>query len=219
MAKRNETVLAFVTPIGADTRRLARTIRSFFKDAKYKALFYRLSDEIEEYLESRGGDRLDEMSKYCRYRALMDGGNQIRERFGHEAVAAMAVSRIFGNRKKRQKKKSKERSVHVVKPLPSTAHILMGIKHPAEVQLLREVYSSSLYVVGVYSSKSARTRQLQKAMTQAEAAKLIEIDEQEQAEYGQHFRDAFELSDVFVRVDDPGPDQNQLGRFSATAVW
>jgi hypothetical protein len=80
-------------------------------------------------------------------------------------------------------------------PLPTAAHILLSLKRPQEVEVLRAVYGSGFYLVGVFASENDRLRYLtrDKNIPFREARLLMKRDEEEEEPYGQRSRQTFQL--------------------------
>ncbi len=78
----------------------------------------------------------------------------------------------------------------------------MSLKRPKEVELLRSIYGSGFYLIGVFASESDRVKYLtqDKNMPWREALRLMKRDQEEERPFGQRSRDTFELSDVFIQL-------------------
>jgi deoxycytidylate deaminase len=102
--------------------------------------------------------------------------------------------------------------------LPRTAHLIFSLKRPEEVATLRKVYGDGFFLIGVFATEKERLDSLiEKNAPKQEAISLIQRDEDEIAdEYGQHTRETFHLSDVFVQLKR-GAYRNELSRFFSLA--
>lgn len=136
------------------------------------------------------------ISRFERAIRLQDLGDELRERHGHEAVAALAVAEIMALRHGDEAGSSKR------------AFILDSLKHSAEVDLLRKVYDQSFRLVAVHCERPTReTRLVGDNISTAKYAGVestrvlsyMERDEKDQGrKHGQQVRDAFYLADFFI---------------------
>ena len=83
-------------------------------------------------------------------------------------------------------------------------YILRSLKHPDEVKLLRQVYGSAFFLVGVACNIDERRNTLAESLDSdsptAQAERLILRDQSDpkNRDYGQNVRDTFALADVFI---------------------
>ncbi|PRP94909.1 hypothetical protein [Enhygromyxa salina] len=143
-----ELFFALVGPTGTDLDRVTDAL-----DAELGIVDYELREPIRlsrliaglpghEHLHDFSGTE-DE-----RIEAYMDAGDEVRETFGHAgALAALAVAEI------RRIRGGDEAQ-------PATAFLFRSLKHPKEVELLRDVYGTSLVVIAVYEVEEKRERHL-----------------------------------------------------------
>lgn len=118
-------------------------------------------------------------------------------------LALVASSAIAGSRHEELGKRL---------PLKRTAHIIVSLKRPEEVETLRRLYGAGFYLVGIASSPAERTKYLleERGFEEKQVTHLIDVDAKEADSWGQRTRDTFFLSDVFVSATD---DKGQLRRF------
>ena len=184
-----ELVIGLVAPVGVDLSRVQKVLADYLKQFKYKLNRIYLSSLIRNIPDLT--TRIYEDTEYKRVDSLMTAGDEARQKTGRgDIVAALGICNIY-------KKHSDG------KPSKNVAHIFDSIKHPDEVQALRNVYGHGFYLIGIASSMSHRLRYLidQKGIPTKDAKKLIARDESEEFEFGQHTREAFHLSDAFVNID------------------
>ncbi|WP_437301198.1 anti-phage dCTP deaminase [Sorangium sp. So ce426] len=189
----NELVLGIVAPLGTDLHETVLAIEEGLRLVGYRALPIRISDILKS-LDL--GIELKEEPEAARLESFMAAGTAARalSRQG-EILALNAVSLI------------NEKRPQGGAPLPKTAHLLLTLKHPEEVRLLRRIYGPGFYLIGVSSSRGDRLRYLidKKGIPDDEAEELVRFDEEEldanwrPNEWGQRTRDTFHLADVFVR--------------------
>lgn len=195
-----EFVIGLVAPVGVDLASVRNVLKDYLKQFHYEANHIRLSSLIKNMKDLK--TPIDESTEDKRIDSLMTAGNEARETAGRsDIVAALGISGVC------QK--------HINdKPLQKVAHIFDSIKHPDEVQTLRNVYGDGFYLIGIASSRSRRLKYLneQKGIVGLnDAERLISRDESEMLKFGQHMREAFHLSDAFVNID--AKDYiSQLGR-------
>jgi hypothetical protein len=91
-----------------------------------------------------------------------------------------------------------------------TAHVLLTLKHPREVQVLRRVYGPGFFLIAVHAEEATRIAHLvSQGMTEDEATRLVVRDQYEVSDLGQRTRDTFQLADVFLRMSQKLEDNVQ----------
>ncbi len=147
---------------------------------------------------------------------LMRAGDDLRRRAKRgDTLALLAMSKICQIRL--------DRGAHG-RSLSRHAFILHSLKHPAEIQTLREAYEGAFVAVAVYMPRSSRltslcdrislSRQTYKPDTyEGVAERLIDTDEKEAGDdLGQNVRDTFPEADVFLDATDPDTLPQQITR-------
>lgn len=136
--------------------------------------------------------------------AMMNRGNEARSRTGRNDILALCA--IADIRSRREDDAS---------ALPKQAFVLRQLKHPDEVYLLRRTYGDGFHLLGLYCPRRAREEHLRtRGANHREIERLILRDENEPSESGQHLRDTFHLSDVFLEISDQAePVEDKLQRF------
>lgn len=123
----------------------------------------------------------------------MNAGDELRlSAKNAAAMAALVVRQIVRLRR------SRSSNTPVV-------YLLRSLKHPGEIDLLRYVYGSAFFAVGVVCSAKERREVLSDALSLFEEHKsqvedLVARDQadSDNREYGQKVRDAYELADAYV---------------------
>lgn len=189
----SELVFALVGPIGTDLETVEHDISSRLASFGYEPRPVRISSLLPALFD---GPPLPQKPEHDRLNAYMTAGTAVRERFKRgDALALLAASSINGRRPDGA-------------PAQRVGHIIRSLKHPKEVETLRQIYGPGFFLIGVWSPRDERTRHLveSKSIPLAEAEKLIRRDQAESApdglrpsELGQRTRDTFKLADVFVR--------------------
>ncbi|MDH5325602.1 MAG: anti-phage dCTP deaminase [Gammaproteobacteria bacterium] len=207
---KNELFIGVIGAVGTDLKNVCSRLSKELKAVGYNPEIIRLSNTIVQF-----GKTSPEVGKLVnadlaheeeRIKNLMDAGDLIRRKIGDSsAVAQLALSAIA--------EKRKEIGCELEEPCYGTAYILNSLKHPDEVEMLRDLYGKSFFLISVYSPKSNRIDKLAKNIAKSHhwgvnasfneiAKKLIDRDEKgEDQQYGQNVRDAFPLADVFVAED------------------
>jgi deoxycytidylate deaminase len=189
-----ELVIALCGPIGSPLHKVASALKARLEDdfAYECCEIIRLSSLIEKY-----GKKAPEESRYERVKALIDGGDELRAKYGSGVLAELAINQIAIERNKAKESSGAERF------LPRrVCHIIDSIKNQEELEVLKLVYRDMLYFVGVYSPLPARVATLEKeGIEQAKIFTLIDRDSGEELAYGQTVRETFPLADFFIRID------------------
>ncbi len=142
-----EIVFALVGPSGCDLGSVIRSLESELRAASYIVPEpVRLAQLLHGLNSNQGLESIsDEKERITKH---MDAGDALRKKLKVGGVmAALAISVI----KEIRKDYPESRRV---------AYILRSLKHPGEVELLREVYGPALYVLSVYEDKKSRVRRL-----------------------------------------------------------
>ncbi|MCD4812729.1 cytidine deaminase [bacterium] len=190
MTKYNsEIFLGLVAPVGVDLDYICTLLKDYLNKYGYKTHLIKLSQLIQNI--PKFNPKISKSSEYTRINTSMTAGNEIRQQTKQaDILARYSIIKIQEIRK-------------VPQPKQNQVYIFKSLKHPEEIQLLRTVYGKGFFLMGFSSSQTERLKYLvhQKNMSNANARKLINRDEEEKNAYGQHTRDAFYISDVFFDVD------------------
>lgn len=136
----------------------------------------------------------------------MSRGNELRNHYTRgDAVVTKLIDQIIEYRKA-ECEKSGEYNPIEIGPLSQTVHIIKSLKHPVEIELLRNIYSVGFYLVGVTSSTDSRKEYLSSIMNimdEEHIKELIKRDDFEETEqtYGQNTRAVYQQSDIFIDID------------------
>jgi len=209
-----ELVVGLVGPVGSSITRITETLEDAFDRVDYSHHIIHLSQHFSEFpniaVPELGASLFE---RTCQ---LMDAGDELRERFGPDAVAVLAVAAIREIRGK----------VNVPR-LQSlrTAYIIRSLKRPEEVQLLRRVYGANFILIGAHLARERRLTHLAQQIATSihrfadqdftdQAAQLIQRDETDPlTPHGQNVRDAFPEADVFFDMARDGQLPSQVQRF------
>jgi deoxycytidylate deaminase len=191
------------TPLDLSANALCDELRSRHFEAE-QIRFSKLSSLIKHGTETFN----EGTTEFRNVRNQMEQGNEARRISGrNDILALLAISKVVAGREAQGD------------PDIATAVLFRQLKEPEEAYLLRHVYDEGFHLVGVYCPLDVRLQQLQtqKGMTPVEARSLTQIDADEGKSFGQHVRDTFHLSDVFVRATGDAVDamevRQQLKRY------
>jgi len=218
-SKAPELVIAIVGPMGTDINKVQQYIDSSLAKSDYLREEIRVSSFIKEFPGYQDIEEQQYDSEGDRLTKYMKAGTEIRKS-QHEhglgegdILARMVLARIRDFRLK-QDEGGPQPDEECPQPLENTAFIINSLKHPAEVDLLREIFKDRFFVISAYQPKSTRIYKLAKKIAlslktsnweehRARAEKLINTDEREEGEeLGQNASQAFQRGDYFVDLDD-----------------
>src|SRR5579863_2707001 len=142
-----EIVFGLVYPTGTDYTGVQLTLENYIKRFNYTPSRIRLSDFIGRILKKINvGVPLDDSTETARIDTLMTAGDKLCEVAKDESfIVSAVVADISRQRKAAVQSNTQE-------PIPKMAHILHSLKRPSEVELLRAVYGSGFYLIGIFAS-------------------------------------------------------------------
>jgi cytidine deaminase len=192
-----ELVFGIVGPAGTDLPLVISFLRKELQNVGYAVEEIGLSKLIEGFFShDYSADYEDD-----RISKLMKDGTELREESKRgDAVALLGIAEIRRRRKLRNQDKDNAQR---------TAYILRSLKHPHEIETLKNIYGTGFFTISAYSPREARvdalaeriakSRHLPNNGGRASAEALIEKDESENGKaLGQDVKDAFPLADLFV---------------------
>ena len=189
----SEIVIGLVAPVGTELGVIAEKLTSRLEVAKYCVEEIHVSTDVIPLIEPI---ETADANPFDAAMAKMDAGDNARKRTRDNAILALGAASItFEGRTKGDGNNPK--------PAKRTARIVRSLKHPEEVERLREIYPQGFYLIGVNASERRRRRYLvdEKRMTEDEANRLMKRDEDEPIDHGQKLADTFHMADFFVRLD------------------
>lgn len=203
-SEKPELVIALVGAIGTRLHDLSNALKEELLTFGYQSVDIRLSGLLAHFTE-----RVDqpEPSEFDRIRHLQDMGDAFRTRLGDGAALARAgIAEV----------RSKRAGITGKPDYPAWAHayIIHQLKHPDEVELLRQIYGSSFLLVAGHAPRRARIAELTRRMREdqspqqarfleAKAVELIEFDEKQDSDLGQNTRDTYPKGDFFANLGPP----------------
>lgn len=191
---KSELVIGLVGAVGTELDTIKRIIRQRLETYGYSIEEVKVSKDIIAELEPVSSTSAD-INQYERISKYMRAGNALRERTKDSAVMALGVIAKISQKRERENSSPK--------PKLKRAVIIDSIKHPEEVHMFRQVYSSGFYLVSVFTDEKRRYDQLTQnhGMSHKETSELMARDADESVKHGQHTRDAFHIADFFVHQD------------------
>jgi deoxycytidylate deaminase len=199
-----ELVFGLVAPLGVNLNSFIARLEDELKAFSYSADVTRLSGFLEKVEPKDGSWKLIKEPEGARIDSHMTGGDLFRRGSGrNDVLALMAAADVARRRDAKQQ------------VFERCAQILVSLKHPEEVLAMRQIYGAGFFLIGLYTPEAERLRHLcdVKGIPTDEAKRLMKRDDEEPLAHGQQARDAFQLSDVFIRVDQPDELDRGLARF------
>lgn len=192
-----EIVIGFVGPIASGVTTASVELEKLIAaEYGYAVKRIKLSDLIDANADrvgeqkagaTRGADRVEHLQKV---------GSALRRKFGAGYLAAKAIEIISVERGK-----SGYSDKELQNPQPRRiVHLIDSIKNEQEAEVLRLVYSSAFWLVGVFAPRPTRMQRLRtNGFSEAEAAAIMDRDEHDAPKHGQHVRETFFSSDYFIK--------------------
>lgn len=211
-----ELVIAIIGPMGTHLREVCEHIEQSLRQSKYECEEIKVSSLISkvpgyEHLASIPDEHEDQ-----RLNQFMDAGTEIRTKHGSgDILSRMVLASIYRFRAENGEKSDK--------PLPQTAFVVNSLKHPDEVELLRDIFKDRLFVISVYQPKEERIEKLARKIATSKtisdwkklrqlATELIERDEKEEGlSLGQNTSAAFQYGDYFLNFNHKA--KGEIDRF------
>jgi cytidine deaminase len=220
-----ELVFALVAAAGTNLAKAHDCLRRALESRRFTVMEVRLSDLIEQFaLDNRPKATHEDM----RISQAMDRGTRIREKLGcGDAVARLGMQRIAAKRATLTSMPNRRRS--------GIAYVIRSLKHPQEVNCLRNVYKDSFHVISLYEPKALRIKRIVEEIRKTrkpklarpivdeykawknDAEKIVARDEDEtDRKLGQHLQDTIYLADFFAAVGvESRPLSEQIERYIA----
>lgn len=204
MQKDGELILGIISTVGLDTAEILGCIRDGLEQFKYSAVEIKVSSSILGQFEKETPSFPNEFDRISHY---MDLGNKVRKETKDASILMKGVVAyiyekfIFQDDEKGS-------------PKSRTAYIINSIKHPEEVNFLRQVYGDGFHLIGISDNYENRMKYLEKRkhLPKEKAENLLSRDYDEDQADGQHTQDAYQKADYFINMAD-GKAKNQESIF------
>lgn len=188
----SELVIGIVSTVGTNSSEIKTCIQDSLNKFKYKSHIIKVS----EHILSKFVANLPDFSgnEYERISFFMDKGNEIREKTQDAAILMKGVSAfIFDNYRRSNDG-----------PQPREAYIIDSIKHPDEVEFLRNTYGAGFHLIGISDTYEHRKKYLidRKGMSEENALTILNRDNNEKEKNGQHTGDVYQQADYFISAGD-----------------
>jgi deoxycytidylate deaminase len=206
--------------VGTDLEMVSEVLSQLLEERAYDAKTIQLSEllDLVDWSSIDHAPAIDDSSLDRHISTRMDAGDLLRETLGRgDALALLAILNVS------------ELRVTPQQAQPRTAYIFRSLKHPDEVETLREVYGPNFFLVSAYSPVGARAECLdtkiardweRRAYSPADissegvARNLIHRDRREaHRALGQRLEDTFPRADFFVDARDRSSLEEELERF------
>ena len=207
----SELIIGLACAVGTDIKNVIKLFSDQLEKLGYESEVIKISQKLIEPTITDGLPKT--ISSYDRVNRLMDQGNELRNRVspGPYCILASGVAHCI-NQIRRKYSTEMNREDKTLIQISKKAFIVDSLKHPDEVEKLREIYPSGFYMFVINESEESRINHLveHKNMGKSDARKLIHRDMEEQYPYGQHTRAVFELADFHLsaNVYGEGKDKN-----------
>lgn len=202
----SELIIGIISTVGTDVESVIEAIIDRLKFFRYTTEIISVSKDVIALFEQNETECWP--SEFERISHYMDLGNQIRTKTEDSSILMKGIARhIHLNRETDEKGNAK--------PKGRVAYIIKSIKHPDEVDFLREAYGEGFHLIGITSSHERRVKNLieRKGLDEKKAKELLDRDLNEDIKHGQHTRDAFQHSDYFIcTTEDVDRTYNSVGR-------
>ena len=208
-----ELVFALVAALGTDLGQIGSALEAELARVQYQPQPIRLSELLhgfDRWCDLPSSPIDDRIERHQR------AGNELREVTGYrDAMAVLGSAEIRDHRKKMQQA-GNDRPV---------AHVIRSLKRPEEVETLRRIYGSSLFVIAVHAPLQTRVRALAEQIARSRsssatsgfadrARELIERDAEELGkDWGQNLRMTFPEADVIIDATVESEVSTQIERF------
>lgn len=206
-----ELFFGIVGPIGTDLETLCDLLSESLRTVDYECATIRLISLVREFAPWKDLPS-HPVAEY--YHRSMDAGDEFRARVGDGAALALLAMQYVRDG-------LRAKSGSPAEPMERHAFIFRSLKHPDEVEALRQTYGSAFFLIGAYSPRLTRAENLARKIAGAEVLEplsehrhqaeiLIQRDENESGvPFGQRVRETFPLADIFIDTSRP---RNEIRR-------
>jgi len=197
----DEIVIGLCGPVGVNLPEVAKKLKETLASYSYDATSLKMSEIIEEVHGKVEAPHLE------RKQRLIAAGNELRQTTGRGSfLAEKAIEKIFINRNHQFPDGNFASRRY--------CFIIDSIKNLAEAKKFREVYGSSFYLVGVFSSRDRKKTNLTHGnpALEAEALQIIENDYNQKGSFGQQVGKVFQTADYFFRLEGDNQVDDKVQR-------
>ena len=190
-----------VSPVGTDVDNVTTFITEHLQKFNYRTEIISVSQTIlAEYCSTPPNNEYDRITQF------MNLGNWVREKTQDSSILMRGVSALLYNK----------RTTNGI-PLPRSriAYIIKSIKHPDEIDFMRNTYGDGFHLIGITSSYDRRLDYLtqRKNISLSQANELLDRDASEKIGHGQHTQDVFQQADYFINAGNNADEiRNSIAR-------
>lgn len=200
----NEIVFGLISPIGINTTQFQHTLTNILKEFNYQLEPIKVSSFLEDSITS--DNRVVSTNPYNRKNDLINEGDQLRKTHGNNYLAKLAIANIFAIRNISEN--------HLIIG-GRKVFFINGIKHYSEVDLLRSLYGTSFFLIGLSASENDRHRYMKDILeiSDQNATELLLKEQDNDNTHGQQLSKTFYRSDVFIPFSSDIEMEKELRRF------
>lgn len=160
-----ELFFGLVGAVGTNLTPVIDTLKKQLAEVDYEPVLIRLSELLLKLKRNSHLKFLHDGPEDERIDKFMDAGNEARRHL--ERGDAMALLAMRDIRRYRENAHGDE-----LKPVPRTAYILNSLKHPDEIETLRNIYGDNFFVFATYQHSRARVERLRHRIEKREGQEL-----------------------------------------------
>ena len=206
---KSDLVIAFVAAVGVNLQPAELVVEEKLTEFGYSVEKVRVTKDVLPLLDPKASGSFS--NGFERISKMMEIGTLSRNKFGKNIVALGIAAKIAELRRSK------------MNPDTPTAYLVHSLKHPSEVQTLRELYPRGFYLIGIHAPPESRKNYLIHSlnMSPESAEKLMDRDRKENADFGQKLVETFHLSDFFAgleEVNDPEEKRKNLARLKNSLI-
>lgn len=135
-----DLIFGLAGPIGVDMKYVEQTLCDSLHAFNYKTHEIRLTKIMQDLKCSQN---VDDSTLFRAYTTKMDYANDLRQNYGNDILAALAISAI---RQAREESFSRD-------SVTGKAFIIRQLKTPEEVRLLRSVYGKQFIQISIHGTE------------------------------------------------------------------
>ncbi|MCI9141982.1 MAG: cytidine deaminase [Lachnospiraceae bacterium] len=190
--KDSELIIGIIHTVGTNSAEIIQCIIDSLNKFRYSSEVIKVSKEI---LVQFGTEAPCFSGEYDRIHFFMDKGNTIRDKTEDDAILMKGVCAYIYNKYRLNSEEA---------PQLRRAYIIDSIKHPDEVEFLRQTYGDGFHLIGISDTYERRKSFLmdRKNMSEEQAERILDRDNNEKEKNGQHTGDAYQQSDYFINAGD-----------------
>lgn len=200
-----ELVFAVVGHIGSGCSTIGESLGVLLREEGFDVEIIKARAEIIGWAQREGRTVPKEVDSVGYVSALQDFGDEMRR----ADSANVAIALLHAIRRTRATKTSTKLAPG--QPVPpderKRAYILDSLRHPAEADLLRQVYRSSFILLGVVCEEDEREHRLVRKFADGGVKNVRQLMERDSdaadKPWGQHVQDTFHTADMFLDNSQP----------------